>query len=110
MRCASVTVIVQEAVAVDMLGPYLAHVHVKNVAWRPDGRRADGSLAWVEEWAPLRDGQADIAAYFQALHAHGYDGWVTCEDFSTAVPLPQRTRENLAYLRSVWQRALQPAP
>jgi sugar phosphate isomerase/epimerase len=84
-----------------MLGPHLAHVHVKNVAWRPSGTRADGSTAWAEEWAPLREGQADIGAYFAALHQHGYDGWVTVEDFSTAVPLEQRTRDNLAYLRAV---------
>jgi sugar phosphate isomerase/epimerase len=85
----------------EMLGPYLAHVHVKNVAWRPQGLRADGSTAWAEEWVPLRDGQADLAAYFAALRAHGYDGWVTAEDFSTALPLAQRTADNLTYLRSL---------
>jgi sugar phosphate isomerase/epimerase len=84
-----------------MLGPYLAHVHVKNVAWRPTGRRPDGSTAWAEEWAPLREGQADLGAYFAAIRAHGYDGWVTVEDFSTALPLEQRTADNLAYLRSL---------
>ena len=90
--------------AFDMLGPYLAHVHVKNVAWRPSGQAPDGATTWAENWAALREGQADIAAYFRALHTHGYDGWVTCEDFSTAVPLAERTRDNLAYLKSVWQR------
>ncbi|OLE26042.1 MAG: xylose isomerase [Catenulispora sp. 13_1_20CM_3_70_7] len=92
------------AAAFDMLGPYLAHVHVKNVAWRPAGRAADGTVTWVAEWAPLRDGQADLAGYLAALRAHGYDGWVTCEDFSTAVPLAERTRDNLAYLQSLWDR------
>jgi sugar phosphate isomerase/epimerase len=91
--------------AFDLLGPYLAHVHVKNVARRPVGRAADGTVTWAEQWVPLRDGQADLAAYFRALRAHGYDGWVTCEDFSTAVPLADRTRDNLAYLRSLWQRS-----
>jgi sugar phosphate isomerase/epimerase len=87
--------------AFEMLGPYLAHVHVKNVAWRPGERRADGSVAWSQDWAPLRDGQADLRAYFDALAAIGYDGWVTCEDFSTARPLAERTSDNLAYLRSL---------
>lgn len=36
---------------------------------------------------------------------HGYDGWVTVEDFSTALPLEQRTRDNLDYLRSIRQRS-----
>ncbi len=84
-----------------MLGPYLAHVHVKNVAWRPTGSRPDGSTAWAEDWAPLREGQADLPAYFAALREYGYDGWVTVEDFSTALPLAQRTAENLAYLREL---------
>jgi sugar phosphate isomerase/epimerase len=87
-----------------LLGPYLAHVHVKNVAWRFTGRTAGGAATWAADWAPLRDGQADIAGYFAALDAHGYDGWVTVEDFSTALPLAERTRDNLAYLRQLTAR------
>ncbi|MFG1886071.1 sugar phosphate isomerase/epimerase family protein [Micromonospora sp. NPDC049102] len=84
-----------------MLGPYLAHVHVKNAAWRVSGTRDDGGPRWSAEWVPLREGQADLAAYLGALRRVGYDGWVTVEDFSTAVPLAQRTRDNLAYLREL---------
>ncbi|HEU5471013.1 MAG TPA: sugar phosphate isomerase/epimerase family protein [Actinophytocola sp.] len=87
--------------AFQMLGDYLAHVHVKNAVWRAVGPGQDGSTRWREEWAPLRDGQADVAGYFEALRAHGYDGWVTVEDFSTVLPLERRLRENLAYLRRV---------
>ncbi|HEV7184415.1 MAG TPA: sugar phosphate isomerase/epimerase, partial [Leifsonia sp.] len=58
-------------------------------------------VRWHSEWAPLRTGQADVEAYFTALHTFGYDGWVTSEDFSTDLPLRERTRDNLAYLRGV---------
>jgi sugar phosphate isomerase/epimerase len=88
-----------------MLGEYLAHVHVKNAAWRPAGRSRDGATQWTHEWAPLRDGQADLGAYLRALASHGYDGWVTVEDFSTVAPLAERTRDNLAYLRDCFTRA-----
>jgi sugar phosphate isomerase/epimerase len=88
----------------ELLGEYLAHVHVKNVAWHRTGTGADGVARWTEDWATLREGQADIEAYLTALVAHGYDGWITVEDFSTAVPLEQRTRENLAYLREILAR------
>ena len=91
-----------------MLGPYLAHVHVKNVAWAACGRRADGSAVWTADWASLRDGQADLPAYFDALAAVGYDGWVALEDFSTAVPLPERTRDNLRYVRELVERTRRP--
>jgi sugar phosphate isomerase/epimerase len=85
----------------EMLGEYLAHVHVKNVAWHRVGTRADGSTEWAEDWATLREGQADIGGYFRALRKYGYDGWVTVEDFSTSMPLAERTKDNLEYLRSI---------
>lgn len=87
--------------AFQLLGPYLQHVHVKNVAWRPGATAGDGTVTWRHEWAPLRAGQADVGAYLRTLREHGYDGWVTLEDFSTALPLEERTRDNLAYLHSL---------
>lgn len=45
-------------------------------------------------------------AYFAALVRHGYDGWVTMEDFSIEVPLEERTRDSLAYVRGAYQRAI----
>jgi sugar phosphate isomerase/epimerase len=91
--------------AFQMLGPYLAHVHVKNALWRASvDEGSDSSVTWQNEWASLRDGQADVEAYFTALSDHGYDGWVTVEDFSTELPLAERTADNLAYLRGVRAR------
>ncbi|MBC7760959.1 MAG: sugar phosphate isomerase/epimerase [Candidatus Saccharibacteria bacterium] len=91
--------------AFQMLGDYLAHVHVKNVAWRVSADEGfERSAVWHNEWAPLRSGQADVEAYFTALSDHGYDGWMTVEDFSTELPLAERTADNLAYLRGVRER------
>ena len=88
--------------AFEMLGDYLAHVHVKNARWVTDGSRtAAGSKVWHHEWATLRDGQADVGQYLTDLRAHGYDGWVTLEDFSTDLPLDERTRDNLAFVKSL---------
>lgn len=90
--------------SLQLLGPYLAHVHVKNAAWVAGEPEADGTVPWRHEWAPLKTGAGDLDAYFRALHAFGYDGWVTCEDFSTELPLEDRTRGNLEYLRAVEAR------
>lgn len=88
--------------AFELLGPYLAHAHVKNARWVDTGdTRSDGSRVWAHEWAPLRTGQASVSEYLDALRQVGYDGWVTVEDFSTDLPLGTRTADNLAYLRSV---------
>ena len=78
---------------------------MKNVAWQPDRHRArTARRRWTEDWATLRDGQADVDGLLRALHEHGYDGWVTVEDFSTALPLEQRTADNLAYLHAIRER------
>jgi sugar phosphate isomerase/epimerase len=84
----------------EMLGPYLAHVHVKNCVWRPGETEADGTVRWEHAWAELPTGQADVSAYLRHLTELGYDGWVTVEDFSTDRPLAERTAANLAYLRA----------
>jgi sugar phosphate isomerase/epimerase len=62
---------------------------------------------WHADWATLRAGQADVPAYIAALVRHGYDGWVTLEDFSTELPLEERTADNLAYVRAAYSSALE---
>ena len=81
----------------ETLGPYLAHVHLKNARWRHIGTRPDGSTEWRAEWAPLADGIVDVAALLSALRQVGYDGWASFEDFSTERPLADRLRDNLAF-------------
>lgn len=92
--------------AFELLGPYLAHVHIKNARWVAADVDARGISDWHHEWAPLADGQADVDAYVAALVRHGYDGWITVEDFSTSVPLERRTADNLDFVRDAYERAL----
>lgn len=84
----------------EMLGPYLAHVHVKNCVWRPAETAPDGTVRWEHTWAELQAGQADVRAYLRHLVELGYAGWVTLEDFSTDRPQEERTAANLAYLQA----------
>lgn len=87
--------------SLEILGPYLAHVHVKNgtpvATAATDADRTD----WAWGWAPMRHGVADYPELFAALAAFGYDGWVSVEDFSTDVPIAERVTDNLAYLREL---------
>jgi sugar phosphate isomerase/epimerase len=85
--------------AVEVLGPFLAHVHLKNARWDPSATRDDGSVSWRPVFAPLTSGVVDVAAVFGALRTVGYDGWVSFEDFSTEAPLHERTRDNLVYAK-----------
>lgn len=87
--------------SLEMLGPYLAHVHIKNARWFPEKYNPDGSIKWMCGWAPIHKGIVDMRELFTALHAVGYDGWVGVEDFSTERKIDDRLRENLEYLKSV---------
>ncbi len=86
--------------SLEVLGAYLAHVHVKNATWSPLGTRPDGSTMWAPSYAPLAAGIVDVNALLRALRAIGYDGWISLEDFSTEQPVYERTRDDIAYLRS----------
>jgi len=86
--------------SLEILGDYLAHVHVKNaVPTLVDD--TDGQTKWRWDWAPLSRGVGHLPELFDALKSIGYDGWVAVEDFSTEAPLAERTRANLAYLRNL---------
>ena len=95
----------QYRLGLEMLGPYLAHVHAKNAGWFQDGTHADGSVAWHGRWTPLTAGVVNMAALFRALRQVGYDGWVAVEDFSTERPLGERLRDNLEFLKRIADQA-----
>ncbi len=57
----------QYKLGIEMLRPYLHHVHAKNAGWvRKDGK-------WVCENMSLQDGMVDWKAVFDALKEVGYD-------------------------------------
>jgi sugar phosphate isomerase/epimerase len=85
----------------EVLGPYLAHVHLKNARWAPVGAHDDGTVRWAAAFAPLGEGSVDLRDLLRALRAVGYDGWISFEDFSTDRPLRDRTRANLETVRAI---------
>ncbi|MDI3418732.1 sugar phosphate isomerase/epimerase family protein [Streptomyces luteolus] len=87
--------------SLEILGDYLAHVHVKNAVLAERPSAGADRTEWAWQWAPMRHGAADLPALFEALAGIGYDGWVSVEDFSTDVPQAERVRDNLAYLREL---------
>lgn len=85
----------------ELLGPYLAHVHVKNAAFD----RPEGGGVWRGRWAPLEDGVVDFQAFFAALNEIGYDHWLVVEDFSGARGSEEALRHNLAFIRDALAQA-----
>jgi sugar phosphate isomerase/epimerase len=63
--------------AISELGPYLHHVHAKNIVWtRPDG-------AWTWGYSTIADGMLDWPATLGALAAAGYDGPISLDHLSS---------------------------
>lgn len=83
----------------EVLGPYLAHVHVKNARWFPEKYNTDGTVTWKCDWAPVHKGVMDMRLLFSSLHAVGYDDWIGIEDFSSEGTVEDRLKNNLAYLK-----------
>ena len=83
-------------IGAELLGPYLAHVHIKNSAFE----RPAGGGVWEPRWAPLEDGVVDFGQVFEALQHVDYDGWLVMEDFSGVRPSKEALRYNLDFVRS----------
>ena len=77
--------------AIGVLGPYLAHVHIKNARWLDTGQIDQGTAKWQGEMCRLTVGQVVWPQVFASLKKWGYDGWFSTEDFG-----PGETVEKLA--------------
>ena len=65
-------------VALNVLGPYLAEVHVKNSKWLPDVTE-NGVTRWKTEAADLENGCVNWAEIVAQLKVQGYNGWLVEE-------------------------------
>jgi sugar phosphate isomerase/epimerase len=83
----------------ELLGPYLSHVHAKNCCWLRKGEE-NGVARWEYKMVGIKQGQADWRAVVGALKKVGYEGWVSFEDFSEA-DTETKLRESLVYLRAL---------
>jgi sugar phosphate isomerase/epimerase len=67
---------INDRLGIQILGPYLAHVHVKNAGWFRD---EDGS--WKSGTCPVDDGMVDWPTVIECLKDAGYNGYLSQEDF-----------------------------
>jgi len=82
----------------ELLGPYLAHVHVKNAGWFP-GDAPDAP--WTCRWVPMDRGIVDWKQMLADLKSVGYDGWFGVEDFSGAHDSKTMLATYAAWFRSL---------
>lgn len=84
----------------ELLGPYLAHIHLKNSAYE----RPERGGVWQARWAPLEDGVVNFSKLLDAAKAVGYDSWLVIEDFSSARGSKEALRHNLAFVQRLLKR------
>lgn len=84
------------ALAVDLLGPYLAHVHVKDLAFRP-GAAWNGLESGCVE---LGQGTIRWPLCLRILREAGYNGWLAIENFTGMERGPERIVADAAWLRA----------
>lgn len=85
-----------DRMALELLGPHLHHVHLKNARIT----RSPGS-ARTHRWTPLDDGFADVGGFLRLLEEIGYEGWVSIEDLSLGSDSAAAIRANASALATV---------
>ncbi|MGF7049669.1 sugar phosphate isomerase/epimerase [Paenibacillus sp. DS2015] len=68
-----------------LLGPYLGHVHFKNAIWCRNHQSDTATWkeqTWKAQWASIDKGIVPWIEVMRDLKAVGYDGYVGIEDFS----------------------------
>lgn len=83
----------------EMLGPHLSHVHVKNAAWFQEDMPS-GEKRCTAKVVPLADGCVSWREVLTALERVGYRGWLSMEDFAPGETRAKLT-DGLAYLKAL---------
>lgn len=86
--------------ALELLGPYLGHVHVGG--HKPVAKSGDetGTVEWGWESVPLGEGLYDHPRLLKKLKRMGYAGFISVEDFREA-PVEEKLSNAIDYLRRV---------
>jgi len=84
----------------EMLGPYLAYVHAKNLMLSYAGDFEDGPrrIKWQSRVVPLECGMVDWVEVFFALKCVDFSGWISAEEFFRDAPESHLAR-GLAFLK-----------
>jgi sugar phosphate isomerase/epimerase len=85
---------------VQILGPYLDSVMLKNFGFYPTRQRTDRTIVWEYRSEPLRSGRVDIPNVMAALNAESFDGWVTLAETAGDQPTRDRLADSLSYVKA----------
>ena len=84
---------------IELLGPYLAHVHIKSATFV----REKDTDEWKLRWAPLDNGIVNFSRFIAALKEFDYNGWLSLEDFSQTRSSHEKLTHNMAFIKEILQ-------
>jgi len=87
----------------ELLGPHLSHVHVKNAAWLESGVLDSGEKNWKSQMVGMKEGFVNWAQVLVALDKVGYSGWMCFEDFGPGATNTKLT-DDISYLKVLVSR------
>lgn len=90
----------------ELLGDYLAHVHVKNAHWEISQKHDDGTVDWAVDWSPIEKGVVDWKQVIADLKAVGYDQTIGMEDFSGVYNTKEAMQHNIDWVKKLWNEQL----
>jgi sugar phosphate isomerase/epimerase len=86
----------------EILGPYLAHVHGKNGSWVKKTDVQPGEHPWTSGIAsPVDEGIVDWRKVLRNLKEVGYNGYISFEDFSNVRSTEEKVKFNIGYIKSL---------
>jgi sugar phosphate isomerase/epimerase len=89
----------------EMLGAYLAHVHVKTYGWKSTETADLQKRKWETYGTVFSEGLVDFPKLFSALKKAGYKGWMSIEDFNTGLASEKKVREDIKFLKEAEKSA-----
>lgn len=95
----------QYRMGLELLGPYLAHVHVKNAGWIPTTDSSDplDPTSWRCAWQPVANGIVPWKRVLADLKAVGYEGAFGIEDFSSAYSSSEMLQLFVCQMNAWWK-------
>ena len=88
----------------DLLGPWVALVGIKNYRWVERGRDDKGQATWATQYVPIQDGQAPLPQFVERLKQIKYDGIVSFHSEYHELKTPallEQSRKDLAYFKTL---------
>jgi sugar phosphate isomerase/epimerase len=87
-------------IALELLGPYVGHLHVGGHRPVEKGRDETGSMQWDWPGCPMADGLYDFPRLFRKLKTMDYRDFISLEDFRP-ISLEEKLKEGIGYLKRV---------